>query len=141
MVWNCPSYLSQACKGKDKVAEVIIHWFPTTSRVRVGLRVSTTVRHVFQAWIHMGNEDMGGGLYCVVRAVSAPVVVASVPVPAVAESVALPAAVAALMAIPAAVTASVDVPAAVAATVAGLAVVVPVEHGGAVGLEVEPWAV
>ena len=32
--------------------------------------MSTTVKYVFQACIHMGNEDMGGGLDCVVRAVS-----------------------------------------------------------------------
>jgi len=70
MVRNCPSYLSQACKGRDMLAEVIIRWYPTSLRACVGLCVSTTVRYVFQACIHMGNEDMGGGLYCVVCAVS-----------------------------------------------------------------------
>ena len=70
MVRIFPSYLSQACKGRDKPAEKVICWYPTSSRARVGLCVSITVRYVFQARIHMGNEDTGGGLYCVVRAVS-----------------------------------------------------------------------
>ena len=71
MVQNRPSYLSQACKGqRDKLAEVIICWYPTSSRTCVGSCVSTTVRDVFQACFCMENEDMGGSLYCVMRAVS-----------------------------------------------------------------------
>ena len=49
-----PTYLSQTCKGRDKLAEVIILWYPTSSRARVGLCVSTTVKYVFQAYIHIG---------------------------------------------------------------------------------------
>ena len=55
-------------------------------------------------------------------------------------SEAVPAAVAVSVAAPV-VVAAVAVPAAVAASLVGLAVVVPVEHGDAVGLEAEPWAV